>query len=257
MTGVLALLLVPISAYSQDPERLNFLGCPIVQDTETVPCWLARYEGELYYLGIQTDISAEFDPPYLGHQVLVEGTVADGERICGGIVLDPVKTSPMPEQDLSCNLILPAVEDYTVPFAPRPPGPSGGRLAFQAPPGARQAPPAPTGSRTFVIEYDFDTPIMGRHASVLSAIAAHAEAVGSRRITITGFSGATLLTDGQTLYERDDMGEIRAREVETLLRQGGLSDLEYAVGSLAVDPVVTDGVDDWESRRTEVFVEAP
>ena len=46
-----------------------------MRDTKTVPCWLAEYDGELYYLGIQTDISAEFHPPYLGHKVLVEGRV--------------------------------------------------------------------------------------------------------------------------------------------------------------------------------------
>ena len=48
-----------------------------------VPCWLSEYEGEQYYLGIQTDISADFDPPYLGHQALVEGMVSDEPRIYG------------------------------------------------------------------------------------------------------------------------------------------------------------------------------
>jgi hypothetical protein len=38
------------------------------------------------YLGIQTDVSADFHPPLLGHQVRVEGTVKDAPRICGGIV---------------------------------------------------------------------------------------------------------------------------------------------------------------------------
>ena len=73
--------LVAISAPQlggQSPRRVNFVSCPIVQDTATVPCWLSEYEGEQYYLGIQTDISAEFDPPYLGHQALVEGIVAGG-----------------------------------------------------------------------------------------------------------------------------------------------------------------------------------
>src|SRR5436190_9494733 len=120
-------------------ERKNFLSCPVVQDTKTVPCWVSEYRGELYYLGIQTDISAEFHPPYLGHKVLVEGVVSDEPRICGGVVLKPVKVSPILEPDSSCNTILPAVEKYTVPFAPRPPGPSGGTLAFQT---TRQAPDA-------------------------------------------------------------------------------------------------------------------
>jgi len=80
----------------QSPRRMNFVSCPIVQDTPTVPCWLSEYEGEQYYLGIQTDISADFDPPYLGHQVLVEGVVSDEPRVCGGVVLKPVTVSPLP-----------------------------------------------------------------------------------------------------------------------------------------------------------------
>jgi hypothetical protein len=91
-------------------EQRNFVACPIVRDTETVPCWLAEYNGELYYLGIQTDVSADWYPPYLGHRVLVEGTIApDTSRICGGIVLKPVVTSALPELDASCNSrVLPA-----------------------------------------------------------------------------------------------------------------------------------------------------
>jgi len=41
-----------------------------------------------------------------------------------------VKVSPLPELDGACNAMLPAVDQYSVPFAPRPPGPSGG-LAFE------------------------------------------------------------------------------------------------------------------------------
>ena len=46
---------------------------PIVQDTATVPCWMADYEGKRYYLGIQQEQSSAFHPPWLSHQVLVEG----------------------------------------------------------------------------------------------------------------------------------------------------------------------------------------
>src|SRR5436189_3696467 len=162
---IVILAVLAARAQAQQPaERKNFLSCPIVQDTKTVPCWLAEYKGELYYLGIQTDISAEFHPPYLGHKVLVEGVVSDEPRICGGIVLKPVVVSPMTDPDSTCNTILPALDKYTVPFAPRPPGPSGGTLAFQAP---RQSPTAeqpPFMLREFSLYYDFDQPVSGRHA---------------------------------------------------------------------------------------------
>jgi hypothetical protein len=122
LTLSIACLALPVVAGAAEPpaNHRNFVSCPIVRDTPTVPCWLAEYRGELYYLGIQTDVSAEFHPPLLGHKVLVEGTVKDGPRICGGIVLEPLKISPLlTELDGTCNTILPAEDQYTVPFAPR------------------------------------------------------------------------------------------------------------------------------------------
>ena len=44
-------------------QQRNFVACPIVRDTKTVPCFLAEYEGETYYLGIQQDITSDFHPP--------------------------------------------------------------------------------------------------------------------------------------------------------------------------------------------------
>ena len=115
-------------------DRLSFVSCPIVRDTSTVPCWLAEYEGELYFLTLQTDVSAPVNPPWLGHKVLVEGVVSDEPGICGGRVLKPVALSVMPELDGSCNTMLPAEDRYNLTFEPpRPPGPSRGRLAFGDP----------------------------------------------------------------------------------------------------------------------------
>ena len=105
-------------------QQRNFVSCPIVRDTASVPCWLAEYDGELYFLTLQTDVSAPVTPPWLGHRVLVEGTVSTEPRICGGIVLEPVVLSVMPELDASCNTLLPAEERYNLTFEPpRPPGP--------------------------------------------------------------------------------------------------------------------------------------
>ena len=235
-------------------ERRNFVSCPIVRDTATVPCWLADHDGELYYLGIQTDISADFDPPYLGHQVLVEGIVRAGaQRICGGIVLDPVNASPLPELDGKCNTILPAEDRYTVPFAPRPPGPSGGRLAFAPPPGTADPAPPREGPQEFVIAYDFDMPIMGRHSSVLTAIFDYARRIDAHSIEIDGRRGATLLDDGTVLAERPELAELRAREVAKLLTAAGLPAASIAVDwSSNLEP--PDGDADWRSRRVTVRV---
>ena len=104
-----------------------------------MPCWISEYDGDTYYLTIQSDVSAAVQPPMLGHQVLVEGVVSDAPSICGGIVLDPVRLSVMPERDASCNTMLPADDRYTIDFNPRPP-----RTEFW-PPGVRAGTPSPAG----------------------------------------------------------------------------------------------------------------
>src|SRR5580765_5084325 len=108
-------------------QQRNFVSCPIVRDTKTVPCFLAEYEGEVYYLGIQQDITSEFHPPQLKHDVLVEGRVVSGPRVCGGIPLQPVSISVLKEVNLACNTLLPAELGIEAPAAPRGPGPSSRR----------------------------------------------------------------------------------------------------------------------------------
>src|SRR5271166_2749755 len=116
-----ALAMIGATAFGQ---QRNFVACPIVRDTKTVPCFLAEYDGELYYLGIQQDITAEFHPPQLKHEVLVEGRIAEGPRVCGGIPLQPVAISVLKEVNLACNTLLPAEPGLDAPEAPRGPGPS-------------------------------------------------------------------------------------------------------------------------------------
>ena len=234
----------------------NFVSCPIVRDTATVPCWLAEHDGELYYLGIQTDVSADFHPPFLGHRVLVEGALKDAPRICGGLVLEPVKVSPLAELDGTCNTILPAEDRYTVPFAPRPPGPSGGRLAFDPAPGAapRSAPPPLEGPQEFVLYYDFDMLVGGRHSAVLSRIYDYASKQGAPHIVITAYRGATLLSDGTLLVERDDLPQLRAREVAKLLQGAGLAPSAMLIDFVNELPTA-DGDGDWQARRAVVRVE--
>ncbi len=249
-----ALVLLSGFALAQSPpsDMRNFVSCPIVRDTSTVPCWLSEYEGELYYLGIQTDISADFHPPYLGHKVIVEGRVSEQPKICGGIVLEPVKISVVPELDKNCDTILPVEERYQVDFSPRPPGPSGGRLAFQNAPPPAQAPAVPDGPREFIVNYTFDGKVEGRNASDLGAILRHAETIGAKRVKVTGYTGGVLLSSGTLLQEKPGMAQARAEEVATLLKAGGLAGLSFDVSW--EQPAVADGVDDWAARRTEVVV---
>jgi hypothetical protein len=248
-----AVAALPLAAEDAPSERRNFVSCPIVRDTQSVPCWLAEYDGELYFLTLQTDVSSPVTPPWLGHRVLVEGTVArDRPRICGGVVLEPVVLSVLPELDASCNTpVLPAEERYNLTFEPpRPPGPSAGRLAFAGgPPPADPAEPP----REFSLRYDFDGLVVFRHAGDLTAILDAARTRNARRIAITGHRGSVLLSNGTTLTEQPSLARRRAEQVATLLRGAGLTDVAYDVQSHD-EPGVPDGLNDAALRRVTVEI---
>jgi outer membrane protein OmpA-like peptidoglycan-associated protein len=241
------------AAATPPANHRNFVACPMVRDTNTVPCWLAEYQGETYYLTIQTDVSAPVNPPWLGHKVLVEGTISNEPNICGGIVLKPVALSVLQELDGSCNTILPAEERYNLPFEPpRPPGPSKGRLAFGDPvtqPKSEEVAP----SKSFELRYEFDSLVMFRHAQPLQQIFDHAKRSGATKVQITGYRAATLLSSGQLMQEDKEIGRRRAEQVADLLRGAGLTDLQYDVKWLD-EAKRAKGVEDATLRRVQVVV---
>jgi hypothetical protein len=248
-------LLASVSISAAPPTQRNFVACPIVRDTSTVPCWLAEYKGETYFLTLQTDVSAPVNPPQLGHKVLVEGVVSDEPRICGGIVLKPVTLSVLPELDHSCSTMLPAEERYNLTFEPpRPPGPSKGRLAFAQDPAVPRPTPAAVapGPRTFTLQYDFDGLIGFRHGGQLSQIHDFAQKTKATRIEVTAYRAAALLSDDTVLTERDDIAQRRAEQVAQLLKDSGLPNVTYDVRWR--DAARPDGVTDAALRRADVIV---
>ncbi|MCW2393754.1 MULTISPECIES: hypothetical protein [unclassified Sphingobium] len=237
------------SAARAAEDHLAFVSCPIVRDTKTVPCWLAEHDGETYYLGIQTDVSAPFSPPSLGHKVLVEGEKTNEPRICGGIPLRNVIVSVMPERADYCQTLLMAEDRYTLPFeSPRPPGPSRGRLAFSFPEPEKVVPPYK--SRSFELRYDFDGTVGFRHPRFLVAVMDYARQVQARAIVIKGYRGRTILSDGDALTERKGLSELRAREAASLLQGAGLTSPNYVV-SWDDEPKTGDAGE----RKTEITVE--
>jgi hypothetical protein len=247
-----SVLMTLAPASSAEETRLNFVSCPIVRDTATVPCWLSKYEGELYYLGIQTDVSAAFQPPWLGHQVLVEAVVSDLPRICGGVVLKPLKISVMPELDRSCNELLPAEDRYVIDFNPRPPGPSGGRLAFEKPSGDYNTEAVAEPGPNFLMIFDFDRSIEFRHPLELMKIIDYARAKAAREIRVHGNRGAVLLSDGEVLVERENAGHQRAEDLARLLR--GVDLPAEVTATWSIEPAEADGIDDWKSRSAIIEV---
>ena len=79
-----------VASTRADEQRKNFVACPIVRDTASVPCWLAEYEGEMYFLTLQTDVSAPVTPRgklFAGCYALYCGLVVIA---AAGIVFAPV-----------------------------------------------------------------------------------------------------------------------------------------------------------------------
>jgi hypothetical protein len=211
-------------------SRLPFVACPIVQDTPSVPCWIAETGGETYYLGIQSDVSAPFNPPSLGHKVLVEGSVKmDAPRICGGLVVEPVTVSIMPEMSPECDKQRQVDPRYTLPFdPPRPPGPSTGKLAFSYPP-PPPPPQPPYPARDFTVPYEFEGMVNFKTPRVLAPVLSYARLTGARRIEVEGYRGATKLADGTVLREHDGIAHARAEEIANMLRGAGIDKAQYVV----------------------------
>ncbi|HWF09270.1 MAG TPA: hypothetical protein VG297_12450 [Bryobacteraceae bacterium] len=227
-------------------QQRSFIACPIVRDTRTVPCYLAEYDGETYFLGIQQDITSDFHPPQLKHEVLVEGTVAPGPRVCGGIPLRPAAISVIKDVNLGCDTLLPAETGIDAPPAQRGAGPSSEPLETAAP--ARHL----SGRQEFTVRYSFDDdfPDFGAQKTVTEA-AEYAKGIHAASMKIVGYRAMSLLSNGQQLTEKAGLAEKRAQEVATLVRGLG-------VPNVAVDwhaeAEPADGKSDPSRRRVTVTV---
>ena len=255
-------------------ERRNFVTCPILQDTTTVPCWLAEYHGEVYFLGIQTD-SGGWSPPWLGHQVLVEGKLAGGPRICGGIALtsqypasplpagsadgvplpNPPVISVMREIDRACDSLLPADPRFHIE-ARRGPGPNTVESSLRRPP-TRPEPVAvvpPFTPRTFKLTYEFDSELATRTIGEALNAVEYARAVHAKSMTIVGYRGATLLSDGTLAREIPLIAQLRAQELTETVHKLGLPQTTTLTVRWVDKPATADGVTDPERRRSEILV---
>jgi len=250
--AIALLLAAGAQAAQPDPAIRNFIACPIVRDTASVPCWLAEYQGELYFLTLQSDVSAPVNPPWLGHRVLVEGRRSDKPRICGGIPLEPVHLSVIAEPDASCNQMLPAEERYNLTFEPpRPPGPSGGKLAFNTLPMPAQAGAVKPDTQHYTLNYDFNGMVNFKHPFQLAPALETARAMHATGVQIVGYRGAALLSDSTVLQEQPGLAQRRAEQVAELLRGAGLVAPIYSVKWVEAAPA-PDGIEDYRSRRVEI-----
>ncbi len=238
-----------LTAVSALGQQRNFVACPIVRDTKTVPCFLAEYEGETYYLGIQQDITAAFHPPQLKHEVLVEGRIKPGPRVCGGIPLEPLSISVLKEVNLSCNTLLPTDPSIEAPPAQRGAGPSSRRPEGATGRAARQP---LTGEHEFTIPYAFNDDYLELAATqIVNEAAAYAKKIGATSVKVSGYRATSLLSNGNRLVEKAGLAEKRAQNIETVLRGLGVSHLTVESKS---DAEPGDGQTDASRRRVTILV---
>jgi hypothetical protein len=242
MMKLFAPLLIAATLFAQAPaNRRNFVACPIVRDTKTTPCWLAEYKGETYFLGVQGGVAQDFYPPQLSHEVLVEGTVVEGPRVCGGIPLRPVKLSVFQEINASCTTMLPAEDGIEAPATTRLTGPAPSWLKLDGPAAS-------------TLYFDFDNDFLSVHTvGALTNATKYFKQSNASRIEVTGSRGATLLSSGEVLTEKAGLGQIRARKVADMLIGLGVPAGAIVVNAseAAVKP---DGVNDPWNRRVVITV---
>jgi hypothetical protein len=280
MTGMLRAFAVAMawtagiaSAQQLPAEERNFVACPILLDTQPVPCWVADHDGQRYFLVAQTGRGGggNVNPPQLRHKALIQGVVAaDEPRVCGGIPLKQVMISALVDElDESCNQLLPsggyhATSYRVIGLDGDPPGPRE-TTAFQPRFGARKgneerhgtyvANAAARKRMDFDIRFFFNSDYIiypDEQEDVEDAVD-YANMLKASRIEIVGYREAAVLLDGSKFPEKPEMARRRAEKLALILKDFG-----WPVDKLTVrwvdEPVNNGGVRDYELSRAMIAV---
>jgi hypothetical protein len=248
-------------------KYVAFVACPLIRDTPELPCWMVRHQGTLYYMGIQEGRSyvATWYQPQLKHKALVEGVVAEGEQVCGGVPLKDIHVSDLPEVSPECDEILPT-KGFVSPKG-RPIGPDFGAAAGQAPLLIRDVSPgapvlytdADVSARRplrFEISYNFNSDFLQFPAQQNRVVQAqaYAKAIKAREIRLTAFRGAALLSDGQVLNEDPVYPARRKDNLVTVLTGGFDIPADIIKTEVRADPEAAVGNGDHANRRVYIDV---
>ncbi|MEN9683205.1 MAG: hypothetical protein RLZZ427_956 [Pseudomonadota bacterium] len=246
-------LLAPLAAQAAETGNLvRFVSCPVYRDADSGKksgCWLTdnRESGERF------DISLSPYKPDWNRAVLVEGRVSGTPTTaCGGVVLDPVRTSVL---DQPCERHMLPAEGY--------PGRKFVLPLRNTPPTSipRTLPAGPFAARTFAVFFEFDRSFMVYQYSdyLLDQAILWLTAAKPKRVIVTGFAANTPETvSGQSLAERPDVAQERADLVSESLRRM-LPDLVIETRTeLAARPADlpdADGLPGQSQRRVEIRAE--
>jgi hypothetical protein len=164
-------------------------------------------------------------------------------------VLEPVKVSIMPALTPECDELRMVVPGLELPFEPpRPPGPSGGRLAYSPPP-PPPPPEPPFETKAFEIYFPFEGTVDFKTPGALQIALDYARTVGATRLEVRGQRAAARLSDGKVIEERQGIAAVRAREVGRMF-DGLLDNVERIEVSSSEEPQMGD----WHQRKVVITV---
>lgn len=248
--AALLALCAPLGAQAAEAGALvRFVSCPIYRDADSGKksgCWLADDRGT----GTRFDVSQSPYKPDWNHAVLVEGRVAsDGGDPCGGVVLDPVRSSILP--DPCPRHMLPAEgfpgRKFVLPAR---------NVAPMAVP--RPAPEGPFAERTFSLFFAFDRDFVPYQYGdfLLDQAITWITAARPKRLVVTGFAATVPESvSGQPLAERVETARERADMVAESLRRmlpGMAIETRSQLGAGPVDHPDADGIPGQSQRRVEI-----
>lgn len=246
------LLLAPVQAMAQTGELVRFIACPVYRDADSgrkSGCWLAEDRAT----GIRYDVSLGPTKPDWNHEVLVEGRVAAvQDEACGGLVLDPVRTSIL---EGTCTRHMLPAEGFP-----------GRRYKLQGrfvnPVSiAREVPPGPYGPRSFPLYFEFDRAFLMYQYDdyLLDRAWTWLKVARPRRIVVTGYAATDPETiSGRELRERPEVAQERAEMVAEAVRRmlpGIPLTVKWETGSRPTDDADADTIPGQSQRRAEIRAE--
>jgi outer membrane protein OmpA-like peptidoglycan-associated protein len=243
-------LLMPLFAVSAEPPvgtRASFIACPIYRDTDAgrkSGCWV----GDDPATGTRFDLSLGIAKPQLAREVLVEGIVAAGANACGGVVLEPVRTSVL--ETLCSGAILPAEgfpgRRYVLPNEVASP--------TWVP---RKLPQPPYSEQHYVLLFNFGSDFLNYQYSeiLLEKMSLYAKASQARSIHITGFAATQpLRVSGRALAEPASLARTRAEIVAEALRRLDIGSAALNVDWRAAPAALDQPLGEASKRRVDITI---
>lgn len=246
----LAALALPLSAQAAEADELvRFVSCPVYRDADSGKksgCWLTTDPAS----GRRWDVSQSPYKPNWDFAVLVEGRVsAASADPCGAPVLDPVRTSILPD---SCTRHMLPAEGFKGRKFVLPP------RNIQPLSVARPVPPGPYGERVFTTYFEFDRDFLVYQYDdyIIDRAVTWIRAAQPKKLVVTGFAATEPETvSGRVLAERPEVARERAESIALTLRRllpGLPVETKWELAAKPTDDPDADTIPGQSQRRAEI-----